>query len=80
MGLYEYMMLSDTEQWNVLWDNGTYLTNHFTSNKKINLYALFAFFVEVEYDPQTNKIIGKEHFKSGDTLDRYAGSVDINKT
>lgn len=75
MGLYEYMMLSETEQWNDLWDNGTYLTNH----KYCNLYALYDFFVEVEYDPTSNKILGKGHFKTGETLDRYSGSIDISK-
>lgn len=79
MGLYEYMMLSETGQWNDLWQNRTYLTNHLESDKRYNLYALYAFFVEVEYDPKTNKILGKGHFKTGDTLDRYSGSIDINK-
>ncbi|SFR65214.1 hypothetical protein [Maribacter stanieri] len=79
MGLYEYMMLSETDQWNDLWENGTYLTNHIEPDRKYNLYALYAFFVEVEYDPKSNKILGKGHFKTGDTLDRYSGSVDINE-
>ncbi|MDF4204032.1 hypothetical protein PXD56_13750 [Maribacter sp. SA7] len=79
MGLYEYMMLPETDQWNNLWENSTYLTNHTTSKRKYNLYALYAFFVEVEYDPKTNKILGKGHFKTGEALDRYSGSIDINK-
>lgn len=79
MGLYEYMMLSDTEQWNSLWQNGTFLTNHIGTEKKYNLYALYAFFVEVEYDTINNKILSKRHFKTGETLDRYSGSIDINK-
>jgi len=79
MGLYEYMMLSEEEQWDDLWQNGTFLTHHIESDKKFSLYALYAFFVEVELDPRTNKIIGKGYFKTGETLDRYAGSIDINR-
>jgi hypothetical protein len=78
MGLYDYMILSETEQWNDLWANGSYLTNHIEPERKFNLYALYDFFVEVEYDTIKNKILGKAHFKTGLTLDKYAGSVDIN--
>ncbi|WP_036153876.1 hypothetical protein [Maribacter forsetii] len=79
MGLYEYMMLSDTNQWNDLWQNGTFLTHHIGPKQKFSLYALYDFFVEVELDVNTNKIVAKGHFKTGETLDRYAGSIDINK-
>ena len=79
MGLYEYMMLSDRDQWSHLWANGTFLTLHINKGGKFSLYALYDFFVEVELDPVTTKIIGKTHFKTGETLDRYSGSIDINK-
>lgn len=72
-------MLSEEEQWNDLWHNGTFLIHHIGPKKKYSLYALYAFFVEVELDPKTNKIIAKGHFKTGETLDRYAGSIDINR-
>ena len=78
MGLYEYMMLTDEEQWNNLWKNGTFLTHHIEPKQKFSLYALYDFFVEVELDFRTDKIIGKGHFKSGETLDKYAGNIDIN--
>ncbi|MDV7138237.1 hypothetical protein R3X28_05085 [Maribacter sp. TH_r10] len=80
MGLYEYMMLSDTEQWSDLWENGTFLTHHIEADKKYALYALYDFFVEVELHCRTDKIIGKNHFKTGKLLDRYAGSIDINNS
>ena len=79
MGLYEYMMLDDTEQWNKLWQNGTFLTHRFEQNKKFTLYALYDFFVEVHLDPITDRIVGKGHFKTGETLDKYSGNIDINK-
>lgn len=73
------MILTEDEQWNDLWQNGTFLTHHIEPNKKFSLYALYDFFVEVELDVITNKIVAKGHFKTGETLDRYAGSIDINK-
>ncbi len=79
MGLYEYMMLTEEEQWNNLWKNGAFLTHHIEPKKKFSLYALYAFFVEVELDVKTNKIIGKGCFETGTALDRYAGSIDIYK-
>lgn len=72
------MMLSEIDQWNDLWINGSYLTSYITLDNKYELYALYTFFVEVDYDPKTNKILGKGNFKTGDGLHRYSGSIDIN--
>ena len=79
MGLYEYMLLSENEQWDELWRNGTFLTHRIGPYNKFSLYALYDFFAEVELDPVTDRIIGKKHFKTGETLDKYAGDIDINK-
>ncbi len=75
MGLYEYKMLEEAKQWNVLWDKGTYLTHHIEPNEKFNLYALFDFFVEVQLDSKTDKIVCKKHFQTGQLLDKYSGSI-----
>lgn len=79
MGLYEYMMLNETEQWNTLWDKCTFLMHYKAIDSKYNLYALYDFFVEVELHPTTDKILGKKHFKEGHILDKYSGSIGINK-
>ncbi len=79
MGLYEYMMLDEAEQWNCLWQNATFLTHRIELNKKFTLYALYDFFVEVELDGTNDTIVGKAQFKTGLVLDKYAGSIDINK-
>lgn len=77
MGLYEYMMLSEIAQWSDLWENGQFLTNRKYRYKKYSLYALHDFFVEVELDPFTDKILIKRHFKTGETMNKYIGSIDI---
>lgn len=80
MGLYEYMMLSEIDQWNELWENGQFLTNRKYKSKKFSLYALYNFFVEVELDPLTDKILCKGHFKSGETMDKYVGNIDLDSS
>ncbi len=72
-------MLDETEQWNDLWQNGKFITHYKAIDCKFSLYALHKFYVEVELDPVTDNIIGKAHFKSGHSLDKYAGSIDIIK-
>lgn len=73
------MLLSDKDQWNNLWDKGSFLTHYITPDHKYALYALYDFFIEVELDPITDKIISKAEFKTGAILDRYSGSIDITK-
>ncbi len=61
------MMLDQAEQWNNLWQNCTFLTHQIKLDKKFSLYDLYDFFVEVELDPCTYKIVGKGYFKTGET-------------
>ncbi|RKR13224.1 hypothetical protein CLV91_1939 [Maribacter vaceletii] len=73
------MILLKEKQWYLLWKIGIFLTHHLEADKKFSLYALYAFFVEVELDPKTDKIIGMGHFKTGEELYKYVGNIDINK-
>lgn len=79
MGLYEYKMLSEKQQWDELWAKGSYLTYFIEADTRLNLYALHAFFVEVKLNSTGKKIIRKEEFVCGYSLDKYSGSIDINK-
>ncbi len=76
MGLYEYKILSEVEQWNELWENGKHLANRKYLNAKFSLYALHMFFVEVELSPN-DTIIGKREFKTGRIMDKYVGNLGI---
>ena len=79
MTLYEYMLLSQTDQWDDLWKNGEFIISINAIDSKYSLYALYGFFVEVELNSKSDKIIGKKHFKHGQLMDKYSGSIDINK-
>lgn len=70
-------MLSEDDQWNELWENGAYLTHRCSIGSKYALYALHKFFVQVELDAETDEIIEKVEFKTGELLDRYAGKIEI---
>ena len=71
MKLYDYIILSEDEQFNAVWNNGIHIDTFVNGNVKINLYAINDFFVEIYYDTVLNKIIAKKHFKHGHLLDKY---------
>ena len=70
--LYEYKMLSEDDQWDMVFSKGKFLDIVIEGNSKHVLYAIDKFFVEVEWNFETDEIVGKEVFKCGDTLDRYS--------
>lgn len=78
MDLYEYMVLSNEEQWDELWDHGQFITHFESIDCKFALYALHKFFVEVELDPVKDTLIGKNIFKEGRCMDKYAGYLGFD--
>lgn len=77
MNLYEFCRLSETEQYNIVWNLGTHIDTHIKENIAINLYAISEFYVEVYYDRDTNKILYKKHFKQGELLDKYLNRIKL---
>ena len=70
--LYEYKMLSEDDQWDKVFSKGKFLDIVIEGNTKHVLYAIDKFFVEVEWNVETDEIIGKGEFKYDDTLNRYS--------
>jgi len=75
MTLYEFNILNDDDQYQTVWDNGTYLDSVTSEGIKMALYAIEQFFVEVQYDSENNKIIGLKSFKHGQLMDKYSGDI-----
>ena len=71
MNLKEFCLLSDQDQFETVFQQGTFIENYSTSNLKFNLYSIDKFFVEIQYDPISNKIIGKKAFVDGELLNKY---------
>jgi hypothetical protein len=64
-------MLSGKEQYNLLWDIGTFVDSFKDGNIVYQLYAINDFFVEVAYNQPENKIVDKKVFKQGERLEKY---------
>ncbi|WP_405350689.1 hypothetical protein [Nonlabens sp. Asnod3-H03] len=71
-------MLQEQQQYDVVLNGlGVYLDNHINGHQRYNLYAINRFFVEVEYNSTTNKIVNLRAFKAGDLLDKYSNLKGI---
>jgi len=70
--LYEFKMLSDNEQYDLIFKEGEFLDALIQGNVRFALYAVYKFFVEIEYNSVNNKIVNKISFISGEKLDRYS--------
>ena len=76
MGLCEYKMLAEHDQWKELLESGIHIANRKYLNTKFSLNALHKLYVEVELSSK-DKIIGKKVFKTGQTMDKYVGQLGI---
>ena len=70
--LYEYKELTLDERAAYLWEHGTFLMNDEVDDKRVNLYALSNFYVEVVYDNPANEIVRLRAFKSIIQFDKHS--------
>lgn len=72
MTLYEFNLLPNQDQYELVFTKGEYVTNREEGGIRFALYAIYWFFVEIEYDIKNNKIVGKRSFITGKLLDKYS--------
>jgi hypothetical protein len=77
MKLYEFLRLSEVEQYNTVWSLGVHVDTHINENIAINLYSINDFYCEVYYDIEFNKMLYKQSFKQGVRLDKYLDRIKI---
>lgn len=77
MKLYEFLSLSDVEQFNAVWSMGAHVDSFIENTIAINLYVINDFYCEVYYDMKTNKILYKKTFKQGELLDKYLNKIKL---
>lgn len=77
MKLYEYKLLTDEQQYHILWNDGILIDACLDGNVKKLLYAIHNFYVELWYNPSTNKILWKLSFKQGLLLEKYLAKYPI---
>jgi hypothetical protein len=68
MKLYEFLRLSEVEQYNMVWSFGVHVDTHIKDNITISLYSINDFYCEVYYHMKTIKIFYKESFKQGGSV------------
>lgn len=69
--LYAFNCLEKYEQFEYLWNSGTFMASRKENNYIIGLYDLHYFYVEVLYDSVSNAINGLRSFKSLDLIEPY---------
>jgi hypothetical protein len=77
MKLYEFLRLSEVEQYDAVWSFGVHVDTHIKESIAISLYVINDFYCEVYYHIQTNKILYKQTFKQRARLDKYLDKIKI---
>jgi hypothetical protein len=77
MKLYEFLRLSEVQQYKAVWSLGIQVDMHIKENIAINLYSINDFYCEVYYDMKTNKVLYKQSFKQGARLDKYLDKIKL---
>lgn len=71
MTLYQYLILSDEQQYQTTWELGVHIDSILCEKTHYQLYAIGDFFVEILYNATDNTITGKNAFKTGELLEKY---------
>lgn len=71
MTMYDYLMLKEHDQVMALASRAKFVSAFEDSTTKFCLYSLSIFFIELQQDKQTKKMIARNIFQSGTQLEKY---------
>lgn len=71
MTIKEFDKLSEHERYDITFNQGDFIEYWIERNQRFALYAVFMFYVEVEYNTEENKIKNLISFDDGELLDKY---------
>lgn len=71
-------MLKEHDQVMVLADKGEYVATYNNGGTSFVLYSLSTFFMELEQDNTTKKLVGRQIFQSGAQLEKYLPDTAIS--
>jgi hypothetical protein len=77
MKLFDFLKLSEEEQYIATWKKGAYVDLYLKDNIAIELYAINTFYVEIYYERNTTELLYKKMFKQGDLLDKYMDRIHL---
>jgi hypothetical protein len=77
MTLYQFKALDETQQYEVLWDKGVFITHRAEAGCTLMLYQIDAFYVELKYDSDMNKLVCLRSFLSTNRLELYLKNIHL---
>jgi hypothetical protein len=77
MSLFEFNLLNETQQAEILWENGVHIGERADQEHTIVLYQIEGFYVEVFYHRGLNAIKRFRSFSSTDQLMPYTNKINI---
>lgn len=77
MRMYDFKLLADDEQIDVLYNEGSFLGKRYYNGSQVLLYALDSFYVEVFYKEYRRYISCINCFQSTAQLQPYLEQVDV---
>lgn len=78
MKITAFLSLSESEQIQTILKKGVIVAVKTEKPILKKLYSLGAFYVEIHFHYQNEKILHKKVFKSGELLDNYLKEININ--
>ena len=79
MTLYEFNILNFNDKIAIVWKDADFIDNYIPSFGELeymSLYAIDKFYVELVYNPSTNKITDVRSFKTGVSLEKYLPNIE----
>jgi len=80
MRLFEFKLLSEREQLDILHAEGTYIGKRKEGKTSILLYQLEGFYVEIFYQKHRSQIQSIRSFTSTIPLEPYLNQIDITES
>ena len=72
MTLKEFNTLSDHDKYDTTFQKGDFIDYWINGTQRFALYAVYKFFVEIEFNTIENKIQNLKSFEEGILLNKYA--------
>ena len=79
MTLYQFNLLTETQQAEELWENGVHIGEREEATYTIALYQISCFYVEVFYHRHLNAIKQFRTFSSTDQLAPYTCKINVGE-
>lgn len=72
MKLEKFKALLEHDQYDITFKEGDFIEYWLNGNQRFALYAVYKFYVEVEYNVSENRIVKLIGFEEGKLVDKYA--------